>query len=64
VRLIEGLALPPPGDHVVVTRMDRLARSTRDLLNTTAAIAEAGTTFEVLDNPLINTSGPYGTLLR
>src|SRR3954465_5819081 len=33
-----------PGDVVTVTRLDRLARSTRDLLNTVATIAakEAG----------------------
>ena len=33
-----------PGDVVTVTRLDRLARSTRDLLNTLAAITgkEAG----------------------
>src|SRR5215475_3636373 len=60
VRLIAGLG---PGDHLVATRMDRLARSTRDLLNVTAAIAEAGATFEILDNPAINTKGPYGQLL-
>ena len=29
------------GDTVVVTRLDRLARSTRDLLNTLAAIGAA-----------------------
>jgi DNA invertase Pin-like site-specific DNA recombinase len=28
------------GDVVMVTRLDRLARSTRDLLNTLAAIAD------------------------
>jgi DNA invertase Pin-like site-specific DNA recombinase len=33
-----------PGDVLMVTRLDRLARSTRDLLNTRAAITgkEAG----------------------
>jgi DNA invertase Pin-like site-specific DNA recombinase len=30
-----------PGDTVVVTKLDRLARSTRDLLNTLATIGEA-----------------------
>jgi DNA invertase Pin-like site-specific DNA recombinase len=32
-RLLDSLA---PGDVVMVTRLDRLARSTRDLLNTSA----------------------------
>jgi hypothetical protein len=31
-----------PGDVLVVTRLDRLARSTRDLLNILGAIAERG----------------------
>jgi Resolvase, N terminal domain len=30
------------GDTLIVWKLDRLARSTRDLLNTLAAIAEAG----------------------
>jgi DNA invertase Pin-like site-specific DNA recombinase len=34
-RLLAEIA---PGDVVTVTRLDRLARSTRDLLNTLAAI--------------------------
>jgi DNA invertase Pin-like site-specific DNA recombinase len=34
-RVIEA---PEPGDVLMVTRLDRLARSTRDLLNTLAAI--------------------------
>ena len=36
-RLLRKLA---PGDRVLVTRLDRLARSTRDLLNTLAAIGD------------------------
>ena len=36
-RLIDQLG---PGDVLMVTRLDRLARSTRDLLNTLAAIAD------------------------
>ncbi len=31
------------GDTLLVTRLDRLARSERELLNTLDAIAEAGT---------------------
>jgi DNA invertase Pin-like site-specific DNA recombinase len=37
-----------PGDTVVVTKLDRLARSTRDLLNTLAAINEKGASFKSL----------------
>src|SRR6266566_2420140 len=35
-----------PGDLVIVTRLDRLSRSVRDLLNTLAAIGEAGASFK------------------
>jgi DNA invertase Pin-like site-specific DNA recombinase len=38
-RVIEALE---PGDVLMVTRLDRLARSTRDLLNTLAAITARG----------------------
>jgi hypothetical protein len=36
------------GDVLIVTRLDRLARSTRDLLNTIKQIADAGATFKSL----------------
>jgi DNA invertase Pin-like site-specific DNA recombinase len=36
------------GDAVIVTRLDRLARSTRDLLNILDKIAKAGATFKSL----------------
>ena len=42
-----------PGDVVVVTRLDRLARSTRDLLNTLETVSDACAGFRVLDNPKI-----------
>jgi DNA invertase Pin-like site-specific DNA recombinase len=31
-----------PGDVLIVTRLDRLARSTRDLLNVLDSVAKAG----------------------
>jgi DNA invertase Pin-like site-specific DNA recombinase len=37
-----------PGDTVLATKLDRLARSTRDLLNTLATIGEAGASFRQL----------------
>jgi DNA invertase Pin-like site-specific DNA recombinase len=42
--LLRPLKALTPGDVMMVTRLDRLARSTRDLLNTLAAITgkEAG----------------------
>jgi resolvase-like protein len=43
VALAKALAALSAGDVLVVTRLDRLARSTRDLLNMLATVAERGT---------------------
>ncbi len=48
LQLRRALAQPEADDVLVVTRLDRLARSTRDLLNTLAAIADKGATFRSL----------------
>ncbi len=52
-----------PGDTVIVTRLDRLARSTRDLLNILDAIGEAGARFKSLADPWCDTTTPQGELL-
>jgi DNA invertase Pin-like site-specific DNA recombinase len=52
-----------PGDTLLVTKLDRLARSTRDLLNTLAAIGEAGATFRSLGDPWADTTTPHGRLM-
>jgi DNA invertase Pin-like site-specific DNA recombinase len=44
-RLTPSLAALGPGDVLLVTRLDRLARSTRDHLNVLAQIGEAGAGF-------------------
>jgi DNA invertase Pin-like site-specific DNA recombinase len=44
-QLARLLASLSPGDVVLVTRLDRLARSTRDLLNVLGAIADKGAMF-------------------
>jgi DNA invertase Pin-like site-specific DNA recombinase len=44
-QLRRALAELGAGDVLFVTRLDRLARSTRDLLNTLAAIADRGARF-------------------
>ena len=36
------------GDTLIVTKLDRLARSTRDLLNTLATISDRGASFKSL----------------
>ena len=38
------------GDVLIVTRLDRLARSTRDLLNTLATIAAKGAVFRSIND--------------
>jgi len=51
------------GDVLFVTRLDRLARSTRDLLNTLAAIAERGARFRSLGDAWAGTTTAHGRLI-
>jgi DNA invertase Pin-like site-specific DNA recombinase len=51
------------GDMLVVTRLDRLARSTRDLLNILDLIGKAGATFKSLGDSWADTSTPHGRLM-
>jgi DNA invertase Pin-like site-specific DNA recombinase len=51
------------GDTLIITKIDRLARSTRELLNLIAAIDEAGAALKSLGDPLFNTSNAQGRLL-
>ncbi len=59
-RAIKSLA---EGDTLLVTRLDRLARSTRDLLNTLNAIGEAGAGFRSLHDAWADTTTPHGRLM-
>ena len=52
-----------PGDTVVVWKLDRLARSTRDLLNTLETIHEAGGKFRSLSEPWANTTTDAGKMI-
>jgi DNA invertase Pin-like site-specific DNA recombinase len=52
-----------PGDCVVVTKLDRLARSTRDLLNILADLGGAGAKFRSLGEPWADTATPHGELM-
>src|SRR5437660_3702119 len=52
-----------PGDVLMVTRLDRLARSTRDLLNVLDAIAKAGAGFRSLADAWADTTTPHGRLM-
>jgi hypothetical protein len=51
------------GDVLVVTRLDRLARSTRDLLNILDAVAKAGAGFKSLKDRWADTTTPHGRLM-
>src|SRR5262249_10267101 len=51
------------GDVLVVTRLDRLARSTRDLLNILDAVAKAGARFKSPAYAWADTTTPHGKLL-
>jgi DNA invertase Pin-like site-specific DNA recombinase len=50
-------------DVLLVTRLDRLARSTRDLLNTLAAIADKGALFRSLGDTWADTTTAHGRLI-
>jgi DNA invertase Pin-like site-specific DNA recombinase len=51
------------GDVLMVTRLDRLARSTRDLLNILDAIGRAGAGFKSLGDAWADTTTPHGRLM-
>jgi DNA invertase Pin-like site-specific DNA recombinase len=51
------------GDVLVVTRLDRLARSTLDLLNVIAAVTERGAGFRSLKDTWADTTSPHGRLM-
>jgi DNA invertase Pin-like site-specific DNA recombinase len=53
-----------PGDVVTVTRIDRLARSTRDLLNTLNTITERQAGFQSLDDAWADTTTAHGRLME
>jgi len=59
-RCLAGLA---EGDVLIVTRLDRLARSTRDLLNIVERISEKGAEFRSLAEVWADTTTPSGRLM-
>ena len=58
--LLKGLE---PSSTLVVTRLDRLARSTIDLLTTIKQIADNGCLFKSLADPWADTTTPAGRLM-
>src|SRR5262245_11676371 len=61
--LAKAIAALEPGDVLLVTRLDRLARSTRDLLNVLATVADKGTGFRSIADAWADTTTPHGRLM-
>jgi len=51
------------GDIILVTRLDRLARSTRDLLNILAQVSDKSAGFRSLGDAWADTTTPHGRLM-
>jgi DNA invertase Pin-like site-specific DNA recombinase len=51
-----------PGDVLVVVKLDRLGRSTRDVLNLVHELEQKGAALRVLE-PVISTDGPMGKMV-
>ena len=51
------------GDTFLVTKIDRLARSTSDLYRIIATLADKGVSFRVIDDPSIDTTSRTGKLV-
>jgi DNA invertase Pin-like site-specific DNA recombinase len=51
------------GDVLMVTRLDRLARGTRDLLNTLDEISKRGAGFKSIADAWADTTTPHGRLM-
>ena len=63
VQFRRAIAALGKGDVLLVTRLDRLARSTRDLLNSLDTIAKAGAGFRSLADAWADTTTPHGRLM-
>jgi len=61
--LAKVIARLEPGDVLVVTRLDRLARSTRDLLNVLDEIGKRGAGFRSLKDTWADTTTAHGRLI-
>src|SRR5919197_392381 len=61
--LVKAIGRLEPGDVLVVTRLDRLARSTRDLLNVLDELAKRGAGFKSLTDTWADTTSPHGRLM-
>jgi DNA invertase Pin-like site-specific DNA recombinase len=52
-----------PGDVLVITKLDRLARSIRDLLSIIDQLKVGGVSLKALDDTWLDTTSPHGELI-
>src|SRR5262245_18845464 len=62
-QLAKAIAALGEGDTLVVCKLDRLARSTRDLLNTLDAIGKAGASFRLANDQWANYDTAEGPVI-
>jgi DNA invertase Pin-like site-specific DNA recombinase len=62
-QLAKAVASLGAGDVLLVTRLDRLARSTRDLLNVLDTVVKAGAGFRSIADTWADTTTPHGRLM-
>jgi DNA invertase Pin-like site-specific DNA recombinase len=62
-QLLRAIQALGSGDVLLVTRLDRLARSTRDLLNVLATVTEKGAGFRSIADAWADTTTPHGRLM-
>jgi DNA invertase Pin-like site-specific DNA recombinase len=62
-QLIKMMAAIKPGDVVLVTKIDRLGRSTQDLLNLIEEMRKAGANFKSLGDEMLDTTTANGELI-
>lgn len=63
VALKRAIAAVKAGDVLLVARLDRLARSTRDLLNILDTLSKKGVAFRSLRDAWADTTTPHGRLM-
>lgn len=62
-QLARAIGMLDKGDVLLVTRLDRLARSTMDLLNTLEAVSKRRAGFRSLADTWADTTTPHGKLM-
>jgi DNA invertase Pin-like site-specific DNA recombinase len=62
-QLAKLMASLKPGDVVLVTKIDRLGRSTQDLLNLIGDMRKAGANFKSLGDEMMDTTSANGELI-